>query len=840
MSEELGFAVDGMSCGACVRRVERVLGKQPGVEDAQVNLTTGKARVILDPDAADVEQILQAVSGAGYEPVVAESEIGVSGMSCAACVGRVERALGRTPGVVSASANLALEKVTVRYLPASLTPAGLGEAIRQAGYEPRLPSVADHADDAADTERADLRRRVRFAAALTLPLFLIAMGKHLPGIGHVMQGVLADRGWMWIELLLATPVLFHSGRIFYRQGWAELRHASPGMSSLVMIGASAAYGYSLLALVAPGIFPAGTANSYFEAAGVIVTLILVGRYLEHIARGRTSEAIRKLVSLQANTAHVRRAGSIEEVPVEAVLPGDLVIVRPGERLPVDGEVIEGSSYVDESMISGEPVPVHKEAGDEVVGATVNRNGALTFRATRVGADTVLSRIIHMVEQAQADKPPIQVFADKVAGVFVPIVMAVAVITFAAWLALGPTPALSFAFVAAVSTLLIACPCAMGLATPTAVMVATGKGAEMGLLFRRGAALEGLAHSDTVVFDKTGTLTKGRPELTDFHVVRGSHDEALALIGAVEEKSEHPVAEALARAARERGLELPQVDRFDAVTGFGVEARVGEHTVHIGAARYMERLGVDTSPVDGQARAFAARARSPIYAAVDGDLLAVLAVADPVKESSAEAVRALQARGLQVALITGDSRVTAEALAQRVGIDRVMAGVLPDQKAAEVTRLQQGGHRVAFAGDGINDAPALAQADVGIAIGTGTDIAIEAGDVVLMRGDLRGIVNALSLARQARRTIRLNFVWAYGYNVLLIPLAAGVLYPLTGWLLNPMAAAAAMSLSSVFVLTNSLRLRHYRAPLSGSPTSAHAGADTGSSPAGIAPDPVAGR
>jgi Cu+-exporting ATPase len=819
VSEEIVFAVEGMSCASCVRRVERVLGKQTGVNDSQVNLSTGNVRLTVDEKTADLKQILKAVNEAGYEPVVADTEIGVGGMSCASCVGRVERALRGTSGVVSVNVNLAMEKVTLRYLPEQVTPARLSEVIREAGYEPRLASNEEEPESTGgDAERSELRRRVLFAAALTAPLFLIAMGKHLPGVETYMLGLLPERGWMWLELLLVTPVLFYSGRSFYRQGWAEMRHLSPGMSSLVMIGASAAYGYSLLALLVPRIFPPGTANSYFEAAGVIVTLILVGRYLEHIAKGRTSEAIRKLMNLQARTARVRREHGLEEVPIEAVVPGDVIIVRPGERLPVDGEVLEGSSYVDESMISGEPVPVHKESGDEVVGATVNRNGALTFRATRVGADTVLSQIIRMVERAQADKPPIQVLADKVAGVFVPIVIAIAAITFTVWLAVGPAPALSFAFVASVSTLLIACPCAMGLATPTAVMVATGKGAEMGVLFRRGAALEGLARSNTVVFDKTGTLTEGRPELTDFHAVRGTEEEALGLVAAIESMSEHPVAEAIVRHARERGLALPEVEHFEAITGYGVEAQVGGRSLHVGADRYMARLGVDSAVVAEHVERFAAEAKTPIYAAVDGQLLAVMAVADPIRESSAATVQSLHDLGLNVAMITGDNAATGQAIANRIGVDHVMAEVLPEQKAAEVTRLQESGQRVAFVGDGINDAPALAQADVGIAVGTGTDIAIEAGDVVLMRNDLREIVNAISLARRTRRTIHLNFVWAYGYNILLIPVAAGMLYPLTGWLLNPMAAAGAMSLSSVFVLTNSLRLRRYRAPLRSSSAS----------------------
>ncbi len=829
MGQELSFGVKGMSCASCVKRVERVLGKQPGVVGAQVNLAAENARITLDESANGVKPILDAVNDAGYEPVVQETEIGVDGMTCASCVRRVEKAIGKLPGIVDVRINLATGKATVHYLPQTVTPPRIAEAIRKAGYEPALERAEGEGDAAVDTELETLRRRVAIAALFSVPLVAIAMGKMLPVVGEGMLSLMPERGWMWLELLLVIPVQFYAGAMFYRQGWAELKHVSPGMSSLVMLGASAAFLYSLLALLVPWIFPQGTAHSYFEAAGVIVTLILVGRYFEHIARGRTSEAIKKLMRLQAKTARVIRDGATTEVPIEAVIPGDVVMVRPGERLPVDGEVTEGHSYVDESMISGEPVPVRKAAGDEVVGGTVNENGSLTFHATRVGADTVLSQIIRMVEQAQADKPPIQVLADRVAGVFVPIVIAVAAVTFGVWLGVGPSPALSFAFVTGVSVLLIACPCAMGLATPTAVMVATGKGAEMGVLFRRGAALESLARADTVVFDKTGTLTEGRPALTDFIVVDGDEADALAMIAAVEHRSEHPIAEAIVRGAEARGLSLPAVDRFEAVAGYGVEADVSGHTLHVGADRYMARVGVDTTAVAERVSTLAEDGKTPVYAAVDGHLLAVAAVADPLKAGSAEAIDALRRLGVKVAMITGDNHATAEAIARQVGLDRVMAEVLPDQKAAEISRLQDEGRRVTFVGDGINDAPALARADTGIAIGTGTDVAIESGDVVLMRGDLRGIVNAMELARRTRRTIHLNFFWAYGYNVALIPVAAGVLYPLSGILLNPMVAAGAMSLSSIFVLTNSLRLRRFRgslAPTSSPATSAAETAEAG--------------
>jgi Cu+-exporting ATPase len=824
MERTVSFVVHDMTCASCVARVERALGKVPGVREAEVNLATEKARVTLDAEQADLAAVFAAVFAAvekaGYRPVAAQRELGVAGMTCAACVGRVERALRKLPGVLDASVNLATERASVTYLPDALDPGRIAQAVAKAGYTPRdlaeEAAGADRERAAREAEIGALRRSVLFAAIFTLPLFLIAMLRHLPGAEPAMLALLPERGWMWIELLLATPVQFYAGRRFYRQGWAELRHLNPGMSSLVMLGSSAAYFYSLLALLAPGVFPAGTAKSYFEAAAVIVTLILVGRLLEAIAKGRTSEAIKKLMRLQAKTARVRRDGEEVEIPIEAVVAGDRVLVRPGERLPVDGVVVEGASFVDESMITGEPIPVEKSVGAEAVGGTVNKTGAFTLKATRVGAETVLGQIIRMVEAAQGTKPPIQRLADRIAGVFVPIVLGIAAVTFALWLALGPAPALSFAFVTAVSVLLIACPCAMGLATPTAIMVGTGKGAEMGVLFRQGAALETLARVDTVVLDKTGTLTLGRPELTDFLDLGGGDDAAaeqtLRLVAAAEARSEHPIAEAIVRAARARGLELPAASDFRADPGFGIEAEVEGRRIRVGADRHMAQMGIDLSAVAARAAALAGQAKTPLYAAVDGALAAIVAVSDPLKDSSREALEALRALGFEAAMLTGDNRATAEAIAREAGIGRVLAEVLPDQKAAEIKRLQAEGRSVAFVGDGINDAPALAQADVGIAIGTGTDIAIEAGDVVLMSGDLRGIVNAASLSKRTLRTIRLNFFWAYAYNVALIPVAAGALYPLIGVLLSPMLAAAAMSVSSLFVVTNSLRLRRFRPPL----------------------------
>ena len=738
-----------------------------------------------------------------------ETSFGVQGMTCAACVARVERSVKKLPGVLDASVNLATEKATIDYLPEEISPDQIQEAVRDAGYEPLdLQQATDRRAERGEEE--SLLRDLRFAAMFTLPLVAVSMLPMLvPGLESWMHRLLPGSVWRWLELILATPVQFGAGRRFYRLGWAEIRHGGPGMNTLVMMGSSAAYFYSLLALLVPQIFPAGTANLYFEAAAVIITLILFGRYLEAKAKGRTSDAIRKLIRLQPKTARVIRDDETKEIPIDEVVPGDLVQVRPGERVPVDGTVTEGASWVDESMITGEPAPVEKAAEDAVVGGTVNKTGAFVFRATHVGADTVLAQIIRMVEEAQAGKPPIQRVADRIAGVFVPVVLVVAALTFVVWLIVGPSPALSFAFVAAVSVLLIACPCAMGLATPTAIMVGTGRAAEMGTLFRQGTAIELLARIDTVVLDKTGTLTKGRPELTDLETFELPDDKALALIAAAEASSEHPIAEAIVAEAQQRGLSLSKATNFGAMPGFGLEAEVEGHRIQVGADRYMRQLDIDIQPARDSVQRLAADGKTPILAAIDGRLKAVLAVADSLKDGSREAIRLLHEKGMQVVMLTGDHRDTAEAIANQVGIDQVRAEVLPDQKAAEVKRFQTEGRRVAFVGDGINDAPALAQADVGIAIGTGTDIAIEAGDVILMSGDLRGIVNAIDLARRTLRTIHGNFFWAYAYNVALIPLAAGLLYPLLGVLLNPMLAAGAMSLSSVFVVTNSLRLRRFR-------------------------------
>ena len=811
MSNQLRIGIEGMSCASCVTRVERVLEAQEGVDAANVNLATNSAT--LDISQVVLPQLLEAITDAGYTPVIHEVRIAIGGVTCASCVNRVENVLAALPGVVAARANFATGYADIRYLPASLSPARLRQTIRDAGYETPEPGEdgvdADISDTANDADTDHLGRELRFALIFTLPLALISMGPMvIPGLRGLMEIALPHMAWGWLELLLAAPVQFIAGRRFYRRGWTELRHLAPGMNSLVMIGSSAAWLYSVVALSVPDWFPEGAANLYFEAAAVIVTLILLGKLLEARAKGRASQAIRRLLGLQAKTARVIREDHELDLPIEAVVPGDLILVRPGERIPVDGQVEQGRSWVDESMISGEPLPVEKEPGSEVTGGAVNQAGVFRFRAMRVGEDTVLAQIIRMVEQAQSGKSPIQRVADRIAAVFVPVVLIIAALTFAGWLAFGPNPALSHAFVAAVSVLLIACPCAMGLATPTAIMVATGKAAESGILFRNGPTLETLARIDTVVLDKTGTLTRGEPVLTGLRTEDGDQDGVLRLAAAVESQSEHPIARAVTGAAREKGIQWPEPNGVQAEPGYGVTAYVDGRQVAVGAPRFMERLGVDLSRSEELATDFADQAPTLVLIAIDGYLAGVLAVSDPIKDGAAEAVADMHDLGLRVAMLTGDNLKSAQAVAWTTGIDQVVAGVLPDGKAAEISRLQKEGRHVLFVGDGINDAPALAAADVGMAVGAGADIAVEAGDVVLMSGNLSGIVQATTLARHTLRTIRVNFFWAYAYNVALIPVAAGALYPFFGVLLNPMLAAAAMSISSVFVVTNSLRLRRF--------------------------------
>ena len=732
----------------------------------------------------------------------ATTALRVEGMTCASCVGRVERALARVPGVDGAAVNLATSRATVRHAP-GLDAAALRAAVERAGYAAHdLPADAPpHPGHGAHDhgEEAPLRRDAILAAALALPLLVLEMGGHLvPAWHHVVEATIGTAASWWVQAVLATVLLFGPGLRFHRAGWPALLRGAPEMNSLVALGTTAAWAFSMVVLLTPAVVPEGSRFVYFEAAGVIVALVLLGRWLEARARGRASGAIRRLMELAPATARVERDGGQEEVPAASLRVGDVITVRPGERIPTDAMILDGASHVNEAMITGEPIPAAKGAGDAVTGGTVNGAGALRLRATAVGAGTTLARIARMVEEAQGSKLPIQELVDRVTLWFVPAVMAVAALTFAGWLLAGG--GVAAALVAAVAVLIIACPCAMGLATPVSIMVGTGRAAELGVLFRRGAALQALRDVAVMAVDKTGTLTEGRPALVGIVPTPGFDEaELLALAAAAEARSEHPIAHAIREAATARGLAPPSIERFEAVPGGGLRATAGGRAVTLGADRFLRDEGVDPAPLAEAAAIAAGEGRTPLYMAVDGRLAALLTVADPVRATTPEAVRVLRGMGLEIAMVTGDNRRTAEAVARPLGIGEVVAEVRPEGKLAAVERLRSAGRKLAFVGDGINDAPALAAADVGIAVGGGTDIAVESAEVVLMRGDLRGVATAVALSRATIRNIRQNLGWAFGYNVVLIPVAA------LG-LLSPMLAAAAMALSSVCVVGNALRLR----------------------------------
>ncbi len=814
-NETLDFEVKGMTCASCVAHIEKALTQTPGVTAARVNLATERAEVELAP-GLDTALVARAVKEAGYEPVVETIDIGVGGMTCASCVAHVEKALRSVPGVVEATVNLATERASVRALSGPGLSDRLRKAIVEAGYEPRNIETDAGAGDRERRRRADemqaLQQRLLIAATLAAPVVILEMGGHLiPAFHHWTMTTIGEERARYISFVFATLTLFGPGLVFYLKGFPALLRGQPDMNALVAIGTLSAYLYSVVATFLPHILPADAVHVYYEAAVVIVVLILLGRYLEARAKGQTSEAIRALARLQPKTAHVERDGATLDIDIDDVQAGDLVLVKPGERIPTDGVVVFGASYVDESMVSGEPAPVAKKADALVTGGTVNGEGAFTFRATRVGADTTLAGIIRMVEQAQGAKLPIQATVDKVTAIFVPVVFGIAALAFVVWMLVGPEPRLTHALVAAVSVLIIACPCAMGLATPAAIMTGTGRAAELGVLFRKGEALQTLRDVTMIAFDKTGTVTFGKPRLTDF-IAREGEDEVLLLqrVASVEAKSEHPVAGAIVAAAKARELSLQTVDDFEAIAGMGVTGVVDGKKFAIGAGRFMTSLGVPTTAFDERAAALTADGKTPFYVSMGSELAAIISVADDVKPTSRAAIDALHAMGVKTAMISGDDARTALAIARRVGIDEVVAEVMPDGKVATLERLRQN-HKIAFVGDGVNDAPALAAADVGVAIGTGTDIAIEAADVVLMSGDLAKVPAALAISRATMRNIAQNLFWAFGYNAILIPVAAGALYPVNGMQLSPMLGAAAMGLSSVFVLTNALRLRRFAPP-----------------------------
>lgn len=797
--EVLTIDIDGMTCAGCVGRAERALAAVQGVEKAEVNLATHAGRVVLSPDAgADAaRRVSGALQAAGYPAVPVRVKLGITGMTCAGCAARVEQALAGAPGVLSAQVNVADGTARVTALSGDVGP--LVAAVEAVGYGAAPVAEGGAKADRQAEETEALRRRFLMAAALTLPVFVLEMGGHMvPAFHHWVMATIG-MGVSWsVQFVLATLVLIGPGRGFYAKGIPALFRGAPDMNSLVVLGTAAAWSYSTVALFAPGLMPEGARAVYFEAAAVIVTLILAGRWMEARAKGRTGEAIRKLVALRPATALVERGGEAVEVAVEEIRRGEVLRIRPGERIAVDGVVREGLSHVDESIVTGEPMPVEKGKGAVVIGGTVNGSGALRMRATAVGSETMLARIIAMVEEAQGARLPVQDLVNRITLWFVPAVMAVALVTVVAWLILGP--GLSNALVAGVAVLIIACPCAMGLAVPVSIMVGTGRAAELGVLFRQGDALQALAGVRTVAFDKTGTLTEGRPDVTDIVAFSGAEEELLALAAGVEALSEHPLGGAVVRAAKERGLALPQAAGVEALPGLGVVGTVGGRRVAVGNARLMAREGATGFDV---AEGFAAKGKTVALVAVDGVAAGVIAVADRVKPGAKGAVAALKRQGLRVVMVSGDRAVAARAVGAELGVDEVIAEVLPEGKVSAVKALAG---PVAFVGDGINDAPALAVAEVGIAIGTGTDVAVESADVVLMSGDPGGVVNAIEVSRRTMRNIRENLIWAFGYNVLLIPVAAGLAYPFGGWMLSPVLAAGAMALSSVLVLTNALRLR----------------------------------
>lgn len=840
--ERISMPITGMTCAACAARIEKVLKRAEGVGDAHVNFATHRAAIEYDPRVTNTRALVEAVQDAGYETVASEARFRLqangAGPAAPEAASALAAVVGRVPGVVSTAYDADAREVTVEYLPGVADLRTVRQALTAAGYRvgetpPAGSGGAGEAEpdweqQAREQEYKDLWRRLLVAVGLGGPVTVVAM-LHLDFPGN-----------HWLQFLLTTPILLYSGRQFFTGAWGALRHRAADMNTLIALGTGAAYGFSVISTFFPqlvvgtpahagghatGAHAGAAAPVYFEAAAVIIALILVGRLLEARAKARTGDAIRRLMGLQARTARVVRHGREMEIPVEEVIPGDLVLVRPGEKIPVDGVVREGRSAVDESMLTGESLPVEKEPGADVFGATVNRTGAFRFEATRVGKETALQQIIQLVQNAQGTRAPIQRLADVISGIFVPVVLIIAIATFVVWFNLAPVDTrLQQALIAFVSVLIIACPCALGLATPTAIMVGTGKGAESGILIKGGESLETAHKLDAVILDKTGTITNGRPELTDVIPAPGmDRAELLRLAASAEQSSEHPLGEAVVRGAKSRGLALAAAEGFESLTGRGLEARIEGREVLVGNRRLMEERGIDFTPLESHPDELAGAGKTPMLVAIGGRAAGVIAVADTVKETSAAAVRELRRLGLEVVMITGDNRRTAEAVARQVGIERVMAEVLPEHKAEQVRKLQAERRTVAMVGDGINDAPALAQADVGIAIGTGTDVAMEASDITLIRGDLRGVATAIRLSKATMRSIKQNLFFAFVYNVLGIPVAAGVLYPFFGILLSPMLASGAMALSSVSVVTNSLRLKRLELAPAAAESSAAPGA-----------------
>ena len=810
----LELPVDGLHCAGCVTSVERALNEVAGVREASVSLAEGSARVKVDEGSVDVTALAEAVTRAGYEVPVLNQEVAIRGMICAACVRRVETALAGVPGITAAAVSLTTESARIEYVPGVLDTETMRVTVAAVGYEVDEAAEAEGIEETLrrrGEERAlevrGLLRRFWVGAALGLPVVIVGHAQFIPGLQNIQDDTMR---LLWaLSGVLTVPIMVYVGDRFFTGGWSAFRRHDANMDTLVALGTGAAWIYSTVAVAFPRLFPEGTGHPFYEATAVVITLVVLGQALEARAKGRTSQAVRRLMDLRPLVARVVRGDTEVDIAAAEVQVGEIVVVRPGGKIPVDGRVREGRSAVDESMVTGESMPVDKGPGDEVVGGTINTAGVLHFRAERVGRDMVLSRIVKMVRQAQGAKPPIQRVVDVVASYFVPSVMIVSVVSFAVWYTFGPAPVLSYAIVVAVAVLVIACPCALGLATPISIMVAVGKAAEYGILIRNGEALQRARKVDTVVLDKTGTVTQGAPSLTDVVPVGGAtEEELLRLAAAAEMSSEHPLARAVVEGAAARGIEYPRASDFEALPGKGIRAKVDGREVLVGTSAFLSASGVEVDGLDEHESTLAAAGRTPVLVAVAGVPLGALGIADPVKQESAAAIARLREMGLRVVILTGDHEVTAKAVAREVGVQDVFARVLPDEKAAKIKELQDQGHSVAMVGDGINDAPALAQADIGLAIGTGTDVAIEAGDITLMGGSLEGVVQMLEISEATFRNIRQNLVGAFMYNTLGIPVAAGVFYPLFGILLSPVLAGAAMAFSSVTVVTNANRLRRF--------------------------------
>lgn len=804
-AENITIPVSGMTCASCVKRVQDAIEKIDGVESASVNLATETATVDLDPEKVRLDDVEKVIKDAGYGVPFEESNIGIEGMTCASCVSRVEKALRSVGGVANASVNLATEEAVIRYKPGQMKDDAIRKAIESAGYSVTDVQEKSEREAQRDKDYATLKLKLIVSAILTVPITVFEMGLMWENFPLIHS--LSHQTWNYIFFVLTTPVLFWGGSRFFSGFWAVTKHFTADMNSLVAIGTSAAYVYSATATFFPRVFAAAgeTPHVYYDTAAVIITLILFGRLLEARAKGRTSEAIKKLIGLQPKTARIIRNGTERDIPISQVQVGDFIIVKPGEKIPVDGSIETGYSSVDESMITGESIPVEKSTGDNVIGGTINKSGSFTYKAGKVGKDTVLSQIIKLVQDAQASKAPVQRLVDKVASVFVPVVIVIAIATFFGWFFTGTEDArMTVALLNFVAVLIIACPCALGLATPTAIMVGTGKGAEMGILIKNSEALEKAKAIHTVIFDKTGTVTIGKPVVTDFKVIHTSmkEDEILKLTASLENKSEHPLAQAVVQYAKEKNGELKEPETFDSHTGLGVTGIVQGKRLTIGNASFLSNQSVQITNADSDAVKLQSEGKTVIYSAVGDDVAAVIGIADVIKDNAKHAVQQLHNLGLEVIMLTGDNKTTAGAIARQVGIDDFQAEVMPDQKASVVRSYQERGKTVAMVGDGINDAPALAQADLGIAIGSGTDVAMEASDITLMKGDLQGVVDAIAISRRTFKTIRQNLFWAFIYNTTGIPLAAF-------GLLNPMFAAFAMAMSSVSVVSNSLRLKRWK-------------------------------